>query len=236
VEKDPLLFKAALSHGDFSRTFMHPGVELFVGSSTDDLFFAFCNFFTLNPGILEYSRSLKFIIMPAVHLVENSTYGDAYRTIKNAMIHLFQHLGNDPYDALLGVHQTIANLLPLIEDPASSPLKVFPRKAGIVIGAGPSLNKNIHLLKEAQNKALLVAVDAALKPLLNLGIQPHLVTNIERTAAVNAFFVNLERQDDTFFVFSPVAAPETYRAFPGPKIIAQRYTTLMNWLDIPKGY
>lgn len=42
----------------------------------------------------------------------------------------------------------------------------------IIISAGPSLNKNIKDLKKAKNKAFLIAVDTAVKPLLNNGIIP----------------------------------------------------------------
>ncbi len=41
-----------------------------------------------------------------------------------------------------------------------------------VISAGPSLNKNICDLKKAVGKACIIAVDTAIKPLLNHGIKP----------------------------------------------------------------
>ncbi|MCM1256243.1 MAG: DUF115 domain-containing protein [Roseburia sp.] len=44
----------------------------------------------------------------------------------------------------------------------------------IVVSAGPSLNKNIKDLKEAQGKACIIATDTAMKPLLNAGIVPDL--------------------------------------------------------------
>lgn len=43
---------------------------------------------------------------------------------------------------------------------------------GIVVAAGPSLNKNIQELKNAKGKSFIIAVDTALKPLLNAGIVP----------------------------------------------------------------
>lgn len=236
IEKDTRLFKAALQNYDFSQIIMHPDIELFIGYQPQEFYFEVRNYLAKNPGILEFGRSLKFVIMPAVHLFEKKYYGDIYDFFKSAVMHIFQHLGNDPYDALLGVYQTISNIRPCITDPGILAFKEsLKSKPGIVIGAGPSLNKNINLLKEAASKAVLISVDAALKPLLDIGIRPHIVTNIERTAPVNAFFLNLEKQEDTFFVFSPVAAPETYAAYNGPKIIAHRYKEIMDWLDIPKG-
>ena len=43
---------------------------------------------------------------------------------------------------------------------------------GIVVAAGPSLNKNIKELKRAKGRAFIIAVDTALKPLLREGIIP----------------------------------------------------------------
>ncbi len=236
IEKDLTVFRAALQYHDFSRIITHPAIHLFVGCSASELFFALRTHFVNHPSVLEYARNLKFIALPALHRFEPSYYGEAYRCVKDATLHILQHMGNDPYDALLGIRQTVANLRPLIEDPGIAAFRgCFRAKPGIVIGAGPSLNKNIHLLREAADKAVLIAVDAALKPLLNAGVRPHLVTNIERTAGVNAFFLNLGRQEEIFFVFSPVAAPGTYAAFDGPKIIAHRYEKLMQWLALPKG-
>lgn len=236
VEKDISVFKAALRNFDFSQAIMHPAVHFLVGYSPQELFFEFTNYAVKDPSVLEYVRSLKVVIMPTVQRAEGRYYGDAYRSFKAALTHVFHDVGNDPYDALLGVRHTLANILPLIQDPGIAAFTgCFRGKPGIVIGAGPSLNKNIHLLREAGDKAVLIAVDAALKPLLNAGIRPHLVTNIERTPGQDAFFLQLERQEETFFVFSPVVPPETYAAFRGPKIIAHRYEELMDWLDIPKG-
>ncbi|MBE5900470.1 MAG: motility associated factor glycosyltransferase family protein [Lachnospiraceae bacterium] len=42
----------------------------------------------------------------------------------------------------------------------------------IIVSAGPSLNKNIDDLKKAVGKACIIAVDTAIKPLLNHGIKP----------------------------------------------------------------
>lgn len=57
---------------------------------------------------------------------------------------------------------------------------VIPRDIpGIVVAAGPSLNKNICDLKEAKGKAFIIAVDTAVKPLLNAGIMPDMFVCID---------------------------------------------------------
>ena len=49
----------------------------------------------------------------------------------------------------------------------------------IIVSAGPSLNKNIDHLKNAKNKAFIVAVDTALKPLVMHGIIPDIYVIVD---------------------------------------------------------
>ena len=49
----------------------------------------------------------------------------------------------------------------------------------ILVSAGPSLNDSIEALKKAKNKAFILAVDTALKPLLNAGIVPDAYVTID---------------------------------------------------------
>ena len=49
----------------------------------------------------------------------------------------------------------------------------FNGKSAIIVSAGPSLNKNIHLLKYAKDKALIASVGTASKILESNNIKPH---------------------------------------------------------------
>lgn len=55
----------------------------------------------------------------------------------------------------------------------------FKRTPAVVIGAGPSLDKNIDAMREAAPGVLLIASDTALRPLLQHGIQPHFVVSCD---------------------------------------------------------
>lgn len=59
-------------------------------------------------------------------------------------------------------------------------IEVIPRDIpGIVVAAGPSLNKNIRVLKKAKGRAFIIAVDTAIKPLLNEGIIPDMFAIVD---------------------------------------------------------
>ncbi len=49
----------------------------------------------------------------------------------------------------------------------------------ILVAAGPSLNKNIQELRQAKNKAFILAVDTAIKPLMKAGIVPDAFLTID---------------------------------------------------------
>ena len=89
-------------------------------------------------------------------------------------------------------HQTLAHLghlwagnaLENAEDIAASPMigdygRAFEGVPMIVVGAGPSLAKNIHILKAAKGKAIIVAVHRALESLHRAGIVPDMTIAIE---------------------------------------------------------
>tara|TARA_A100001015_G_C15035426_1_gene735936 strand:- start:888 stop:3002 length:2115 start_codon:yes stop_codon:yes gene_type:complete len=57
----------------------------------------------------------------------------------------------------------------------------FRKQPAILVGAGPSLNKNIAILKELSNQALIIAGGSALNVLSNSNITPHLGAGIDPT-------------------------------------------------------
>jgi hypothetical protein len=56
--------------------------------------------------------------------------------------------------------------------------RLSPRPA-FVVGAGPSLDQNGALLREAGDKGLILCAAAALKPLLSLGVSPQVIVVLE---------------------------------------------------------
>ncbi len=56
---------------------------------------------------------------------------------------------------------------------------IFKGKPAITVCTGPSLQRNIHLLREAQDKAVIIAVGQALRPLLAYDIRPDLACSVD---------------------------------------------------------
>ena len=56
-----------------------------------------------------------------------------------------------------------------------------------LVGAGPSLEKNAHLLKKVKGRALIIAAITAYKPLVKFGVVPDFVIGIEKVALPEYF-------------------------------------------------
>lgn len=57
----------------------------------------------------------------------------------------------------------------------------------IVVSAGPSLEKNVALLKDAKGKAFIFAVDTAVSKIMELGIKPDAIISIDPRKSVERF-------------------------------------------------
>ena len=74
----------------------------------------------------------------------------------------------------------------------------------IIVSAGPSLEKNIRKLKEIKNKALIIAVDTAMKPLFSHNISPHFVITIDPQKKNSKYFRNVNFKESVLIAESSV--------------------------------
>lgn len=88
-------------------------------------------------------------------------------------------------------------------------------KPAIVVSAGPSLRKNQHLLKQLKGRAILIAVQTTLKPLLEMGVEPDYVTSLDYHDICTRFFENLPATLKTELVAEPKAASAIFGMYPG---------------------
>ena len=70
----------------------------------------------------------------------------------------------------------------------------------IVVGAGPSLDKNIRYLRRACEKAVILCCDAALKPLLSHDIVPNFVIVLDPQEEIARFLCNVPQKGITLVV------------------------------------
>ncbi len=128
-------------------------------------------------------------------------------------------MGNDLDDTIIGIENNIQNLPHVIKNPGFKQLlekykSIYKGKPAIIIASGPSLDKNIHLLKEAEGKALLLACDGSMESLKKHNIIPDAVGSVERIMLTyEAFYKDKEFPDDTVLVAPAVVRPEIFKTF-----------------------
>lgn len=74
----------------------------------------------------------------------------------------------------------------------------------VIVSAGPSLEKNIRKLKDIKNKALIIAVDTAMKPLYSHNISPHFIITIDPQKKNSKYFRNVNFKEAILIAESSV--------------------------------
>ncbi|EAK2422339.1 motility associated factor glycosyltransferase family protein [Campylobacter jejuni] len=122
--------------------------------------------------------------------------------------------GNDPLDALQGIEQFVYNLPQMITHPSYTKL-LSKRKnlsdTAIIVSTGPSLTKQLPLLKKYASKATIFCADSSYPILAKHGIKPDYVCMLERTEITAEFFNHDfgEFDKDIVFVCAGVVHPKT---------------------------
>ena len=184
------------------------------------------------------AKNLQIIDLPSSLGPHREHHLAAVKKITHAINQAVKLTGNCPNDALQGLDTTLSNLFLHSQLPGLKSLaNCFEGKAGVVVSAGPSLDRNISQLKNLDDSFVVCSVDASLKRLLSEGIQPNFVTSVERVSETAKFFEGLEPEDvtDTFLVGSPVCHPAIFSSFPGPVISCEREQGYFELLGLDKG-
>lgn len=92
----------------------------------------------------------------------------------------------------------------------------------IIVSAGPSLEKNGHLLAEAKGKAVIIAAGSAIHPLLTHGVEPDLLVSFDPGEFNYRHFEQLHTRTIPL-VYVPTIFPRILKEYLGP-----RFTAAMN--------
>ncbi|ELS7578641.1 motility associated factor glycosyltransferase family protein [Campylobacter jejuni] len=132
--------------------------------------------------------------------------------------------GNDPKDALQGIEQFVYNLPSMITHPSYKEL-LSKRKGisdtAIIVSTGPSLTKQLPLLKKYASKATIFCADSSYPILAKHGIKPDYVCMLERTEITAEFFNNDfgEFDKDVIFICAGVVHPKAIEYLKGRNLV-----------------
>ncbi|ECP7459734.1 motility associated factor glycosyltransferase family protein, partial [Campylobacter jejuni] len=202
-------------------------IEFFSNFCSSKPFFQFSRIYFLELMSHYYERFHEDILGLNKKLAEN---------FKNSII---SH-GNDPLDALQGIEQFVYNLPQMITHPSYKEL-LSKRKGisdtAIIVSTGPSLTKQLPLLKKYASKATIFCADSSYPILAKHGIKPDYVCMLERDEIVAECFNNDfgEFDKDIVFIVKSVTHPHTIkylqknnRAF----ILVSTYASFIQYLKL----
>lgn len=155
-------------------------VEIF----SDSAIKVFCKTYHLEPNIGYYETFYHDVMM------------ECNANLIRGIEHVVTGLGNDTTDALIGLEWHLANVQKMVQTPTLLDLiqKIKTTNTAIIISTGPSLVKQLPLLKTIKDHATLLSADASLPILERHGIKPDVVFSIERVADTAEFYRRTSRE------------------------------------------
>ncbi|MBI2838364.1 MAG: motility associated factor glycosyltransferase family protein [Acidobacteria bacterium] len=210
IERDPQIFSHFLGRRDWRDLLKPFDYSFIVGADVPRLraHLPRVPFFTrpLKPATWSHAPSVR---------IASEFYAEAERAVlvflRDNLINIQTLLAHAP----VFFENVIANMQLLVTHHGVRDL--FGRFSGqpiILVGAGPSLDLNGHLLRRVHDRALIVAADTAIKPLLQIGVEPHLVVASDPMAVNAAHLAGLPPLSSVL-VGEPSLNPSIFSGFPG---------------------
>jgi hypothetical protein len=226
IEPHIQAFRLALSTRDLRKILSDSRIVITIGTNVENSVAAFFQRYSLvectGVGFVELAGRSK---LPSAKF-----YADFLERLKGVLITTGGNLQTLMLMAWTYQKNTMASLEKIIDHPPVRTLfSAFEKKPAIIISAGPSLQKNIGQLKEYEDKAVLIAVDTSLRPLLAAGIEPHLVCTGDPQEA-NWKHLRGTVASNAHLVAEPMTYPSSLDHFKGRLFIASYGDKVMSWL------
>ncbi|EOI3994894.1 motility associated factor glycosyltransferase family protein, partial [Campylobacter jejuni] len=173
---------------DFSNELQSARLMILQTSSLDIEFFS--NFCSSKP-FFQFSRIYFLELMSHYYERFHEDVLELNKKLAETFKYSIVSHGNDPLDALQGIEQFVYNLPSMITHPSYTKL-LSKRKnlsdTAIIVSTGPSLTKQLPLLKKYANKATIFCADSAYPILAKHDIKPDYVCMLERSEFTAEFF------------------------------------------------
>lgn len=190
VEPSLEILFVALHLEDFSEFIHSKRLQLFLA---DELEFPSLVSY-LNQDIRIYYARLYTLHLstPIYQALFEEKYIKTNKLFVDAMEFIITNSGNDIKDALMGLENHVYNIPHLV---AGIQFQEFIKHKNadtvIMVSTGPSLTKQLPLLKEIQGYATIICADSALRILYANDITPDICVSLERIPYVADLFIDL---------------------------------------------
>lgn len=226
MEPDQTVFQQAMRTRDLRSILTSDRVYIQVGDSMIDLKDSLSAFYNATRF-----QNVVLTGLAGHQTVYNDFYLESLEGIKQVMNWVVMEFRTRANIGDRIVSSTILNFVDYCTHPGVNSL--FDKIAGvpaIIVGAGPSLNHNIELLREAKGRAVIIAVGTAVKALQKQGIVPDFIVSIDAGAYNYEHFKEFNNQDTTLLT-DIQTYPTILQTFQGPIFVAAIQSFILNWSD-----
>lgn len=229
IEADLDLFCRACAVQDFEPLLRRPNTRLFIGDEAAAFHRRLGGFFgevfVADFAMVEHRPSFR--LRPAFYAFARRTFSDAVRQRRIEMSTLEKHGRRLEQNSLRNAPAVLrARDVDGLEN-------AFAGVPAVVVGAGPSLDAALPLLREARDRVLLIAVGKALRPLLAAGCPPHAAVTLDPLPVTADYFHGVAGLENVMLLFDPDVDPAIPEDYPGPLCsyaAGPFYTWALPWL------
>lgn len=216
-EADPAMLKTALIHVDLHEALGSDYMRILVGEQIplqDWISRLAAKFMTAKVEVISYGPSIR---------LNRKVYEELTAIAQKESLAIILNRNTTLKAGARMMENVLLNFPDVLRSAGVKHLEqLFHGRPAVLVAAGPSLEKNVHLLRELQGRAVIIAVDTTLRLLLPLGIKPDIVTTIDFNQANFQKFANVPIDQDISLVYHPGGYYESIRAFQGPKFTSSR--------------
>lgn len=215
IEPDAAVMVAAMHSRDFSGMFADGRVALCAGFTPDEV----GDFWNAN---------LDWTILDRLAIIDHPPSMARFKKYFERVVEKIRYLCNRSKGNLVTLMHAgfefhsnyFANLVAGFDLPGIGRLfGKFTGAPAIIVAAGPSLDKNIHLLHNVKGRFPIIAVDTALRQLVANGIKPDIVCAADPSYENSLDFVGVENEKDVILAIEPMTHPDIFASFKGPKML-----------------
>ncbi len=173
-------------------------------------------FFLINPSLSEVRESMNDFLTPFIldgltiveHPASVAIDPPYYQQLRNVIDESLQSgeilLRTKVQLGSMIQENIIRNIPHMLSNPSLSALHAaLGGVPAFIVGAGPSLDKNIDQLREVDDQGVIIASDTVFKLLRSKGIEPHIVVTTDPTYLNSRHFEDVDDLGSTILVFSP---------------------------------
>ncbi|MCR4419339.1 MAG: DUF115 domain-containing protein [Clostridia bacterium] len=209
AEPRPEVLAAALGSREMDFLFS-PRVTLLVSADPSELAIALLGF------LYRYAhKAVQLHCLPVYGRVFRSHWEELQGRFQDLLQQQRVNVATQVNFAPVWFRNFVDNFISYLDSPGVASLRGrFAGRPGIIVSAGPSLEKNVRLLQAAKGRALIICAGSTIKVLKAHGVVPDLLVSVDPGEANYQHFADLDTRDVTL-VYTPVLYPRIVAEYQG---------------------